>query len=47
MTETLRRYRPGILLALSAVIFAGLAVAAKRATDFDLDFDLDWEDLPA
>jgi len=47
MAETLRKLRPGILIAVGAVVVAGLAVAVKRAADFDLDFDLDWDDLPA
>jgi len=47
MADTLRKLRPGILIAVGAVVLAGLAVAMKRATDFDIDFDLDWDDLPA
>jgi len=47
MAFVLRNLKPGIAVALSAVIVAGLAIVIKRATDFDLDFDLDWDDLPA
>ena len=47
MADTLRKLRPAILIAVGAVVLAGLAVAMKRATDFDIDFDLDWDDLPA
>lgn len=47
MTQTLRKYRPGIFLALGAMVVAGLAVAVKRAVDFDVDLDLDWDNLPA
>lgn len=47
MADTLRKLKPGILIAVGAVVLAGLAVAVKRASDFDLDFDLDWDDLPA
>ena len=47
MTATLKRLTPGILVAVSAAVLAGLAIAVKRAGDFDLDFDLNWDDLPA
>lgn len=47
MTATLKRLTPGILLAVSAAVLAGLAIAVKRASDIDIDFDLDWDDLPA
>lgn len=47
MTATLKRLTPGILVALSAAVLAGLAIAVKRAGDFDLDLDLNWDDLPA
>ena len=47
MNDTLKRLMPGILLAAGAVLVAGLALAVSRATDFDMDFDLDWDDLPA
>lgn len=47
MTATLKSLRPGIMLALGAAVLAGLAIAVKRASDFDIDFDLNWEDLPA
>ncbi|MEO6433705.1 MAG: hypothetical protein ABIO29_06985 [Sphingomicrobium sp.] len=47
MTVPLKRMKPGILVALGAVVIAGLAYAVKRATDFDLDLELSWDDLPA
>ena len=47
MNTFLKALKPGIAVALGAVLMAGLAIAVKRATDFDLDFDLDWDDLPA
>ncbi|MGH6658262.1 MAG: hypothetical protein ACREBP_01610 [Sphingomicrobium sp.] len=47
MAFLLKALKPGIAVALGAVIVAGLAIAVKRATDFELDFDLDWDDLPA
>ena len=47
MTATLKRLRPGIMLALGAAVVAGLAIAVKRASEFDMDFELNWEDLPA
>lgn len=47
MTDAFRKVGPGIWFAVGAVVLAGLAVAVKRATDLDLDFDLNWEDLPA
>lgn len=47
MSATLKRLSPGILLAVSAAVLAGLAIAVKRASDFEIDLDLDWEDLPA
>lgn len=47
MAFLLKALKPGIAVALGAVIVAGLAIAMNRATDFDLDFDLDWDDLPA
>lgn len=47
MNITLKRLKPGIMLALGAALLAGRAIAFNRATDFDLDFDLDWDDLPA
>jgi hypothetical protein len=47
MTATLKRLSPGILLAVGAAFLAGLAIAVKRASDFEIDFDLDWDDLPA
>ena len=46
MTATLKRLRPGIMLALGAAVVAGLAIAVKRASEFDMDFELNWEDLP-
>ena len=47
MTATLKRLSPGILFAVGAAVLAGLAIAVKRASDFEIDFDLDWDDLPA
>jgi preprotein translocase subunit YajC len=47
MSATLKRLTPGILVAVGAAVIAGLAIAVKRAGDFDLDFDLNWDDLPA
>ncbi len=46
MTATLKRLKPGIMLALGAAVVAGLAIAVKRASEFDMDFELNWEDLP-
>jgi hypothetical protein len=47
MSATLKRMTPGILVAVGAAMIAGLAIAVKRAGDLDLDFDLNWDDLPA
>ena len=47
MTATLKRLTPGILLAVSAAVLAGLAIAVSRASEFDMDFDLYWDDRPA
>ncbi|MEO6198438.1 MAG: hypothetical protein ABIO68_00665 [Sphingomicrobium sp.] len=47
MAFVLRNLKPGIAVAIGAVIVAGLAIAVKRATDFDMDFELNWDDLPA
>ena len=47
MTAALKRMTPGILLAVSAAVLAGLAIAVSRASELDIDFDLNWEDLPA
>ena len=47
MSATLKRMTPGILLAVSAALLAGLAIAVSRASEFDMDFDLNWDDLPA
>jgi ABC-type nitrate/sulfonate/bicarbonate transport system permease component len=47
MSATLKRLTPGILLAVSAALLAGLAIAVSRAAEFDMDFDLNWDDLPA
>ncbi len=47
MNITLKRLKPGIMLAVGAALLAGLAIAVNRATDFEIDFDLDWDDLPA
>lgn len=47
MAVPVKRMKPGILVALGAVVIAGLAFAAKRAMDFDLDLELNWDDLPA
>ena len=47
MNATLKRLKPGIMFALGAAVIAGLAIAVKRASEFDMDFDLNWEDLPA
>ena len=47
MTIALKSLKPGIMLAVGAAVLAGLALALKRASDFDIDFDLNWEDLPA
>lgn len=47
MTIALKSLKPGILFALGAAVLAGLAIAVKRASDFDSDFDLNWDDLPA
>lgn len=47
MNATLKGLKPGILFAVGAAVLAGLAIAIKRASDFEIDFDLDWDDLPA
>lgn len=47
MTIALKSLKPGIMFAVGAAVLAGLALAVKRASDFDMDFDLDWEDMPA
>jgi hypothetical protein len=47
MAVAVKKVGPGIWLALGAVLVAGLAVAVKRAVDFDVDLDLDWDNLPA
>lgn len=47
MTAALKKLSPGILFAVGAAVLAGLAIAVKRASDFEIDFDLDWDDLPA
>ncbi|MDL2339943.1 MAG: hypothetical protein QFB89_01285 [Pseudomonadota bacterium] len=47
MTSVLKMLKPGIAVALGAMILAGLAIAVKRAADFDVDLDFDWDDLPA
>ncbi|MEO7864693.1 MAG: hypothetical protein ABIR63_02340, partial [Sphingomicrobium sp.] len=47
MAFVLRNLKSGIAVAIGAVMIAGLAFAVKRATDFDLDFELNWDDLPA
>lgn len=47
MTVPVKKLKPGILVAVGAVMIASLAYAVKRATDFDLDLDLNWDDLPA
>ncbi|MES2002411.1 MAG: hypothetical protein V4444_08900 [Pseudomonadota bacterium] len=47
MDTLLKALKPGIAVAFGAVLLAGLAIAVKRATDVDLDFDLNWDDLPA
>jgi hypothetical protein len=47
MQRTLKRMKPGLWLAVGAMMAAGLAVAVSRAIDFDVDFDLDWDNLPA
>jgi hypothetical protein len=47
MTMTLKSLKPGIMFAVGAAVLAGLAIAVKRASDFDMDFDLNWEDMPA
>ena len=39
MTATLKRLTPGILLAVSAAVLAGLAIAVSRASELDIDFD--------
>lgn len=47
MKATLKRLKPGIMVALGAAVLAGLAIAVKRASEFEIDLDLNWEDLPA
>ena len=47
MNLPVKRMKPGIMFAVGAVVVAGLAYAVKKATDFDLNFDLNWDDLPA
>jgi hypothetical protein len=47
MNLPMKRLKPGIIVAVGAVVIAGLAYAVKRATDFDLNLDLNWDDLPA
>ena len=47
MNLPLKRLKPGIKVAVGAAVIAGLAYAMKRATDFDLDLELNWDDLPA
>lgn len=47
MNLPVNRIKPGIIVAVGALVIAGLAFAVKRATDFDLDFELQWDDLPA
>ena len=47
MERTLKRLMPGIIAAAGALIVAGIALAVTRALDFDMDFELDWDDLPA
>lgn len=47
MNVPVKRMKPGIIVAVGAVVIAGLAFAVKRATDFDLDLELKWDDLPA
>ena len=47
MNVPVKRLKPGIRLAVGAVVIAGLALLMKRVTDFDLDLELNWDDLPA